>query len=150
MNDLKSELYEFCRDHVSSRLSRIQDQMRSLQESLDTETKSSAGDKYETGRAMLQLEREKLGQQLLEVEKVAEVLKKVSLTKRSANVGLGSLVRTTTNDYFISISAGEFIKNDIRIYCISPQTPVGKLVFGKVKGDILTFNHMTFRIIDII
>ena len=66
--EIKRQLYSQCVDFVEERLSNIQNQIRAIQESLTSETKSSAGDKHETGRAMLQLEREKAGQQLAEVE----------------------------------------------------------------------------------
>lgn len=58
---LKEELYELCVDFVDSRLSTIQQTIESNQKALTSETKSSAGDKHETGRAMLQLEMEKAG-----------------------------------------------------------------------------------------
>ena len=59
--DIKEQLYEFCRAYIDGRTIRINESIKSIQESLSSETKSSAGDKHETGRAMLQLEREKLG-----------------------------------------------------------------------------------------
>ena len=55
----------------------IEHTMQSNQEALDSESKSSAGDKHETGRAMLQLEMEKAGQQLQEVEKMKLILEKI-------------------------------------------------------------------------
>ena len=44
---------------IESRLKTIEKAIFELQQSLDSETKSSAGDKHETGRAMLQIELEK-------------------------------------------------------------------------------------------
>ena len=41
--------------------------MKEIKEALFEEIKSSVGDKHETGRAMLQLEREKVGNQFYEV-----------------------------------------------------------------------------------
>ena len=89
----KSQLQEFCKSHVNSRISRIQKDIDSIQESLASETKSSAGDKHETGRAMLQLEREKLGQQLKEAEKMALILTRISITYKAKTIVLGSWVK---------------------------------------------------------
>jgi transcription elongation GreA/GreB family factor len=131
-------------------MKRIQSQISVLQESLNSETRSSAGDKHETGRAMLQLEREKLGQQLLEVEKQQRALSAVSVKKRSTNVCLGSLVYATTANYFLAVSVGEFIKDGSRVYCISPQTPIGRQLIGKTKGDSILFKNTTFNILEVL
>ena len=56
---IKQELYKLCLEYVENRFQTIQNTIKEIQESLGSETKSSAGDKHETGRAMLQLEREK-------------------------------------------------------------------------------------------
>ena len=66
---IKLELYDFCLEFVDNRFQTIQNTIKEIQESLLSETKSSAGDKHETGRAMLQLEREKSGNQLVEIQK---------------------------------------------------------------------------------
>ena len=70
--DLKKDLYLFCQAYISNRKARIEARIAAVSEALEAESKSSAGDKHETGRAMLQLEREKLGHQLAEAEKIKE------------------------------------------------------------------------------
>jgi len=52
--NVKEHLSEFCQEYVDGRILRIQNSIESIQQSLSSETKSSAGDKHETGRAMLQ------------------------------------------------------------------------------------------------
>lgn len=137
---MKEELYSFCASYVNDRIARIQKNIAGIQESLTSETKSSAGDKHETGRAMLQLEREKLGSQLAEAEKMMQLLSKVNLESNTALVGLGSLVFTSKSNYFIAISAGEFKNKENQVYCISPNTPIAKLLAGKKAGEIALFN----------
>ena len=73
-NNLKQDLYMQCQVFVGTRLRAIQKTIAEIQESLTSETKSSAGDKHETGRAMLQLEREKAGHQLAEIQKLNQLL----------------------------------------------------------------------------
>ena len=70
MLTLKESLFQQCEDFVNTRLQTIQIILSSHQKTLSPETKSSAGDKHETGRAMLQLEMEKAGQQLAAVEQM--------------------------------------------------------------------------------
>ncbi len=146
----KQILYNFCQNFIEARISRIQNNIRDVQESLATETKSSAGDKHETGRAMLQLEREKLGQQLLEAERTKQVLSKVPLEKASKTVGLGSWVKTSNADYFLAISAGQFEDDESKVYCISADTPIGGLLLGKSTRDTFLFNNSETEILNVI
>ncbi len=142
----KEILYQFCEEFVQERLSRSQQNIKENQESLSSETKSSAGDKHETGRAMLQLEREKLGQQLEEVEKMAIILSRISIKHKARTIVLGSLVQTSKSEYFLAVSAGEFTKGGQSIFCISGGTPIGQLLLGKSIGDVVTFNGDKIRI----
>ena len=70
---LKQDLCHQCQAFIDNRLRTIQKTINEIQESLTSETKSSAGDKHETGRAMLQLEREKAGNQLAEIQKINQL-----------------------------------------------------------------------------
>ncbi len=147
---IKQELYNKCLQFIDNRLETIQDTINDIQKSLTTETKSSAGDKHETGRAMLQLEREKAGNQLAEIEQIKEMLKKVQINKSANTTKLGSLVFTTQLNYFIAISAGELKIKDQTFYAISPATPIAKELLGKQKGDKITFRSSTFVITKIL
>ncbi|MGI9553065.1 MAG: 3-oxoacyl-ACP synthase [Aurantibacter sp.] len=146
---LKQALYRFCQHFIEERLCRIEENMASIQESLSAETKSSAGDKHETARAMLQLEREKLGQQLAEAESTRQSLAKVNIETRSYMVGLGSLVQTSKAHYFLSISASEFKDFEDSIFCISSGTPIAQLLLGKSKGDVVVFNGEHIEVLKI-
>jgi hypothetical protein len=147
---IKKELYDHCYAYVNNRLQSVQNLISEIQESLLSETKSSAGDKHETGRAMLQLEREKAGQQLAEVQKLKETITKIDLTKSSNIVCLGSLVYTTQSNYFISISAGKFTVGNIDFFAISPNTPIGQLLLSKQVGNKVVFRNQNFNITNIL
>lgn len=147
--NIKRQLYDFCKNFADKRISRIRKEMKDFKESLDDETKSSAGDKYETGRAMLQLELEKAGVQLAEAEKMSKVLDLVNIKTQTNFVSLGNLVKTTKANYFLAISAGEYKGDGISAYCISSETPIGRLVFGKKVGEEFTFNETKIKILEI-
>jgi len=140
-NSQKEAAYIFCKSFIEDRLTRIHTNISSIQESLSSETKSSAGDKHETGRAMLQLEREKLGVQLAQAETTKQLLSKVNIDVKSDKVRLGSLVKTSKARYFISISAGEFKTSEASIFCISIGTPIGLLLLGKSAGNLVVYNE---------
>ncbi len=143
---IKEQLYSLCLEFIKNRFQTIQNTINDIQLSLTTETKSSAGDKHETGRAMLQLEREKAGNQLAEILKTKTSLSKIDTSKTSKVIGLGSVVYTSQANYFISISAGELKVNSDGFYAISPNTPIGQLLIGKTNGDMVSFRDRKFLI----
>jgi len=79
MEHKKQKLFDFCEEFINERIDRIESYIREIEGALASETKSSAGDKHETGRAMIQLEREKLGQQLSEAEKMKSILTRIQI-----------------------------------------------------------------------
>lgn len=140
---------KFCWDHVGEKSQRLKNTNADLQESLDSETKNSTGDKHETGRAMVQLEQEKLAQQFTELERTKNILQRVDVRKRTETIGLGSLVRTGVADYFIAISAGAFKQEERPIYCISPDAPIAQLLMGKKKGETFVFNGNPHSVLEV-
>jgi len=152
MSDLKLKevLHYQCASFIENRFQTIQNAINDIQKSLTYETKSSAGDKHETGRAMLQLEREKVGNQLADIQNLKESFSKIDISKTYEMVGLGSIVITSQNNYFIAISAGEFTVENNAYYAISPNTPMGQLLLGKKVGDEVLFREQRFKIVKVL
>ena len=146
MMRIKEELYAKCAEFVEERYIKIRSTIDGIQGALLSETKSSAGDKHETGRAMLQLEREKAGKQLAEIQILRAQLTKVDIAGSSSLIGMGSLVFTSELNYFIAISAGEIRVNNDVFYAISPQTPIGMLLMGHSEGGKINFRNQDFII----
>lgn len=142
----KENIYKECIKLVDKRFNNIKKNIDDIQNNLLSETKSSAGDKHETGRVMLQLEREKAGVQLSEVNKLRKALNKINIDDKSKQVKLGSLVYTTKVNYFIAVSLGPIEIKDKIFYAISPQTPIGQLLIGKDLRDTIEFNDNKFII----
>jgi len=144
--ELKENLFEQCQTFIDSRLITVKETINDIQESLTSETKSSAGDKHETGRAMLQLEREKAGLQFSEIQKEKSLLSRINTSNLCKTIGLGSVVYTSENNYFISISAGKLKSKNEYFYAISFNTPIGQLLMGKAVGDEVVFRGQKFII----
>src|SRR5262249_24853657 len=102
--------------------------------------KSSAGDKYETARAMAQIARDQAAQQLDEAIKLKNVLDQINPTISSVSVGLGRFVITDQTKFYISISVGSLEMNDEKAIAISPQAPIGKLLMNRKVNEPITFN----------
>jgi hypothetical protein len=146
---LKKHLYEACVQFVTSKLKTIQDTIQSNQEALDSESKSSAGDKHETGRAMLQLEMEKAGQQLQEVQIMKLIVEKIDFNSNSKAGSLGALIRTEGANYFIGISVGKVQVEKESYFVVSPSSPIGKHLLGKLKNDTFFFQGAQTKILEI-
>lgn len=144
--EIKTELLAYCQGQVDSRYSKIKQTISDIEESLLEESKSSSGDKHETGRAMLQIDRENAGKQLQEIEKVFQVLRKVDVETKSDYVRLGSLVSTNAFNYFISLSIGNITISGRDYLCVALNSPVGLLLSGKRKGEEFTFNGSVYKI----
>ncbi|WP_299362963.1 3-oxoacyl-ACP synthase [Winogradskyella sp.] len=147
---LKLSLYNQCRDILNSRLEVLQISITDIQKSLETETKSSAGDKHETGRAMLQLEREKAGQQLADIKKQFELLNKINPEIEKNTVALGSIVFTSKSNYFLGVSVGELKVGTDKFYAISMVTPMARVLVSKSVGETATFRKEQITITKIL
>ena len=146
---LKEALLNQCNNFVSNKLSIIQTIMSENRNALEQESKSSAGDKHETGRAMLHLEMEKASQQLGAVKQMKETLDKIQLNSVSKKIKLGSLITTDQGIYFLSISAGELRLDEKSYYAISPSSPIGTLLIGKERGEKILLNAKFITVISI-
>ena len=117
----------------------------------NNDTKSSMGDKYETGREMLQQEINNLQVQLNEVLKQQDFLKtsfdKLRMTKKFDKAEKGAIVKTERGLFFISVSLGEVIFDNQKIICISPESPLAKAMNGKQKSDVFSLNNMSQKIL---
>jgi transcription elongation GreA/GreB family factor len=148
MDNIKEELYMICKKIVKEKLTNVSKIITSNQNALRTETKSSAGDKHETGRAMMHLEMEKASRQFNSINKMQIVLQKIPHVNNSQTISLGSVVYTSFQNYYLSISVGEVKVMDQKFYCISTLSPIGKELLGKQKGDTLKFNGSHIEILN--
>lgn len=138
--NIKEELYKQCELFVNTKLQTIENTIKSNQEDLASETKSSAGDKHETGRAMLQLEMEKAGQQLQVVTEMKTTLARINIQENSNVCKLGSIVKTNNINYFIAISAGKLTITGNNYYAVSTKSPIGRLLIGKKEKEEVNLN----------
>ncbi len=146
---IKEHLWDFCKEFVDQRKQQIENNIARIEDSLKTEGKSTAGDKHHTGRAMLQLDRENVGKQLLEIEKQEATLAKIDIQRKTSPIALGNYIMTTWGAFFMGISAGPVIINETKIYCISPESPIGRLLLGKTAGDQFEFQGQEVTILEV-
>lgn len=142
----KKQLLQECESYINNRQKTIETTIASLQNDLNSETKSSAGDKHETGRAMIQLEMEKAGKQLASIQQSKEILARIDGSKKSSIASLGSLIETNHGIYFLCISLGHLKVEGKTYLVISTSSPIGKLLLGKKTGESIVWNGREIKI----
>ena len=149
MDSLKQQLYQVCLSFLNDRIKTVEQAMTVTQLDAHEETKSSAGDKYETGRAMIHLELEKFAAQLEEFVKSRQTLEKIDAARIMDTVQPGSIVLTDDQHYFIAVSIGQVQADNKTFFCISPVSPIGQMLLGRRQGDVITFRNKKIKILDI-
>ena len=150
MNSIKEKLYKACEAYVDERIKRIEDSMAGLESDLENETKSSAGDKYETGRAMAEIELDNANRQLSLNQNLKTDLNRVKIDQNNEISGFGSLILTTSGHYLIAIGLGEVKVEGDSYFCISPGSPIGEILVGKKEGEKVLFRDKEIKIEKII
>lgn len=146
---MKEVVVAECRRVIHERISNLKSQMAELVNDAANDSKSTAGDKHETSRAMMQLEQEKLGAQLKILEEQQRQLDQIPLQNNSGKVNNGSLVETDRVWIFIGAALGKINVNDKEVICISQQSPLGKLLFVQDRGSIVSLNNIKYQILSI-
>ena len=148
--NIKENLLIHLHQLLDEKISFIQKAIESAKESRDSDTKSSAGDKFETNRAMMQIELEKNQQLLAQNLKLKKEISDININKKFDKVEFGSFVLTNQGNYFISIGIGKIETEEHLFYSISMASPIGQILKDKVIGDIIKFQAKNFIIEGII
>lgn len=146
----KQEVVQAFTKLVQEKILRLQNTLRELTESAAAESKSTAGDKHETGLAMLQLEQEQKNKELTVLLNQLEVLQLTKFEGHVESVRKGSLVRTNQANFLICTSLGKVPVKDQTALALSPSSPLGEMLIGKKVGDACKFNNSEYRIMEIL
>lgn len=137
---IKKQLQQACVADVDRRITTLQNILADIDASRQNETKSSAGDKYETGRAMLHREEAQANRQLLQATEDRRTLEALERQEGNGRVTRGSLVVTDRGSYYLSVGLGK-VKLEGQVYfCISAQSPIGRELLNRGVGETITFN----------
>lgn len=134
--NLKQNIHSACIAFLEEKIRSMQKQLAELSEGAAGEGKSSAGDKHETGRAMAQLEQEKIGKQVLESERQKTILQR----------NPGTLIKTNGNFIFVAVALGKISVGENSVMVISPQSPLGAKLAGVKAGESISVNGTVYRI----
>lgn len=144
--NLKKQLFSLCEEYVNEKINSAQEAIDNAQKSANKETKSSSGDKYETGRSMMQLEIEKYSAQLNDGLNLMKAISQIEVEKVYSSVQSGSLVITNHGNFFLAISAGKLLFENKEYIAISYSSPIGQALFNKKKMIRLSLEERAFQL----
>ena len=150
MSTIKEQLYQLCIAYVQNRMQAAEDAFRAAEQASNDDTKSSAGDKYETGRAMMQQEKDRNTIQLNEANKLMVAMNLIGTKSTPDVVETGSLVVTDNGRFYLAISAGTLVVDGVGYFAVSSASPIGMRMKGMKVGDGFELNGKEYRIKDII
>jgi hypothetical protein len=146
MENMKAELYQLCLSLVKKRIETAETALAQAQEASNDDTKSSAGDKFETTREMMQQDIFRNKSLMADAKQNLQLLESLNNLPILDTIRNGALVYTNNGIFYISISVGQLVLNGQTVFAISAASPVGQLFMGKkVKADF-TFNNKKFVI----
>jgi len=148
--ELKEALHRACLELVHQRIENARSALLAAREAGNEETKSSAGDKYETGRAMMQQEQEKNEVQLLRAVQLKNELLAIAPGQPFEKIGLGCLALTDHGKFYLSIGLGKIKLAGEEVYAVSPASPIGTALMGKQAGEVVHFQGKEYRIAQVI
>jgi transcription elongation GreA/GreB family factor len=140
----KSGLVAVLQNEVNKKQAFMENALAKLNDNSDT--KSAAGDKYETGVEMVKQEQNKIMGQLNEIIKMNTFLQKVSFEIHSS-VRVGSVIVLPHITLLLSVAFGKLNFQNHDVLCVSHQAPLAKLLIGKKPGDPIEFNGKQLKII---
>jgi transcription elongation GreA/GreB family factor len=146
MNFTKEEVIQACGNSLSERKKEAQQLIEEISEAVNSEAKSSVGDKHETGRARMQAEQERLQNQLREVNLLEEQFDKLKRIKTAGVVSLGSLVCSDKGVFFVALALGKVQVAEQPVHVISSHSPLAIKMLGLKQGESFEMNGVQYSI----
>jgi hypothetical protein len=146
---LKQKLLISCIEYVEAGISSAATAMQDAQNAANDENKSSVGDKYETGRAMMQIERDQAAMRLDEAMKLKKTLNQINANEHHDAVSLGSIVITNSFRAFVAVGPPKLHVDGNVYFIVTPMSPLGKVLTGLKAGADFTFNNKQNVVIEI-
>ena len=143
----RSQVFEALESHLMAAVKEGDWNLSSLQEALASEAKSTAGDKHETGRAMIHQEMRQVNETLQRSQSALRELTRMKMSSESpARVVSGVLIETTGPWVLMGLPLGKIDLNGTVVIGVSSEAPLAKAWFGSKPGDEVCLGPSTFLI----
>lgn len=145
----KKNLFDQIHAQLGDRMTLLLEEIQRLQESKAADTKSSAGDKFETGREMIGQELAKVEASLNQVKSQIQALSYFAELKPNKEVREGSMIQLGEKWFLLSVSLGEVKVGEESVFLLSKESPLGQSLLGKKIGDSVQFMGKPQRILQL-
>lgn len=146
---LKQVVHAACISALQERIGQAQAGMEQAREASTADTKSSAGDKHETARAMAQQELEKQASALHNLLEMEDSLARIDPAHTRSQIQQGALVATDKGLFYVSAAMGKLEVEGQVVLAISMQAPLLTVLKELAIGEAGTFNGQVHRLIGI-
>lgn len=145
----KKNLINKATEVVEEKIKELKEEILDLQDSMNADEKSTAGDKHETSRAIIQNEIEQLGRQLNSHEQHLRMFKGIDFDHTHDYVESGAFVITNKYHLFLGISLGKLEVEGDDIQFVSMESPIAQALLKKKVGDKIDFHDDTIEVMEI-
>ena len=135
----KVEIHAACVEKQQAKLDELQNAINKVQESIVGEENSTAGNKFETARAMGQEELDRLNLTMNNAIKEMNILRQIDPNKPCGYVQLGALVSTDKKTMYLSVGIGKIEIGKETLFAISTSSLIGQQLMGLEKGGTVSF-----------
>jgi transcription elongation GreA/GreB family factor len=146
---MKENILQKLKEIIENRIKNIEISIENARKSANEESKSSVGDKYETARAMGQLDQEMQSKQRQQALIEKTILDKINTTDICSKIMVGALTETSMGTFYVAIGAGMIEIDNKKIITISPQSPIGQVLMGKQRGENFSFRQKNEQILSV-
>jgi hypothetical protein len=145
----KNRLKHFCLEMIEHRIAVAKRAIEDAREVTNQEEKSTVGDKYETARAMGQLEQDMYARQLAENIKEVSLLQSINTNTICSEAGAGAFIQCGELSFFIAAGLGKHVVDGTSIFFLSPNAPLARTLMHKKSGNEFVFNGVNMVIRDL-
>ncbi|MDO6436507.1 hypothetical protein Q4534_03765 [Cyclobacterium sp. 1_MG-2023] len=124
-------------------------QLLALQEASNADTKSSMGDKYETGRESINQSRDLLEKQKVLLDRDEKIIAQTSVDP-TATVSSGALVKVQLGWLWVAVSVGKVMHEGQEVQVVSADSPLVAALKGKRVGDKVAFRGRSTEILEVV
>lgn len=147
--DFKKRVFEVVLEKLQARVETVARAMADAKEAAAGEEKSSAGDKYETARAMSHLQQEMNAAQLDAAQKALAAHLTLDPSEQKKEISAGALVKAANTWYYLSGGLGLIEVDGVKVGSLSSSAPVALAMMQKTSGDSVEMNGRRFVIEEI-
>jgi hypothetical protein len=140
----KQKIFNALLQSLNEKVDWLKNDLAEMKASKENETKSTAGDKHETARAITQTKEDQLNTQLNETLSQKTQLEAIDISISNSTIAKGSVVQTSKGYFFISVALGKITVDEKVVFSLSPQSPLGSKLLGLKINDTVAVNGICY------